>query len=367
MNFCTLFLRTENVHLTKDVGQVPYWLQKEFGYHAYIATYKNGEYPYLDDECAGLELDFVEKSLFGAVFDGIKYIFCNRKKIDILNVYHLNLSSFMWILFFKLIRKKNALLYLKLDADHREIDKIKKKDAKALIKRITLCNADIISAESNAMKVALQKYCNTEILYIPNGYMQLENDIVSTVSAKENIILTVGRLGTFQKATDLLVEAFAKSLLVPQWKLVLIGPMEKEFEAWLEKYQREHPKIRDYIVVTGNLQDKRLLQTWYQKAKVFALPSRWEGFPLVLVEAMSNGCYLIASDKVLPAHDLIENIHIGRMFPVDAVYELEKALVETVVMDVDWDLNSRRIIEMVEKNYKWSAILKTLHDQICLR
>lgn len=364
MNFCTLFLRTENIHLAKDVGQIPYWLQREFGYHAYVATYKNGEYPFLQDECAGLELEFVEKSLFGTIFDGIKYIFKNRKKIDVLNVYHLNLSSFVWILFFKLIRKKNALIYLKLDADHREIDRIKKRDARSLIKRMTLCNADIISAESSAMKAALQKYCNTEILYLPNCYMQPENDIVSTVSVKENIILTVGRLGTVQKATEVLVDAFGQSLIVPQWKLVLIGPMEKGFKVWLERYKSEHPEISDYIIATGNIQDKNLLQAWYQKAKIFVLPSRWESFGIVLIEAMAKGCYLIASDKVLPAHDLITDNYIGRVFPVDVVYELKKALVEAASMVVDWDLNSKEIAQIVEQHYMWANVLKTLDNQV---
>lgn len=364
MNFCTLFLKTENVHLMKDVGQLPLCLKKDFGYHAYIATYKNGEYPYLKNEAKGLELQFVKKSIMGRCFDGIQYIYINRKKIDVLNVYHLNLPSFLWIIFFKLVCKKGAITYLKLDADHFEIEKMQKRNPTAFIKHITIRNADIVSAESQIMRKTLQKYCKTEILYIPNGYLGVQADIRDPEVAKENIILTVGRLGTYQKATELLVDAFICAKVSPQWKLVLVGSMADEFAEWMEERMKKHPKIHDRIIMPGLIEDKKDLRKWYQKAKIFTLPSRYESFGIVLIEALLAGDYLITSDTVLAADDLIQDSNMGTIFPSDSLEELKKVLEETTALDIDWNKNAKLITKSVEDKFLWANILQTLDQRI---
>lgn len=364
MIFCTLFLKTENVHLMKDVGQLPLCLKEDFGYHAYIATYKNGEYPYLKCEARGLELQFVKKSILGIYFDGIRYIYINRKKIDVLNVYHLNLSSFLWIAFFKFVRKKGAITYLKLDADHFEIGKMQKRSPTAFIKHITIKNADIVSAESQIIRRTLQKYCKTEILYIPNGYLMAQKEESKSSVSKENIILTVGRLGTYQKATELLVDAFIHAKISPQWKLVLVGTMAEGFAEWIEGRMQRHPAMHDRILIPGLIEDKSVLRKWYQRAKIFILPSRYESFGIVLIEALLAGDYLITSDKVLVAEDLIQDSYMGMAFPDNSVEELGKALEETTVLDIDWNENAKQIIKSVEDKFLWTNILQALDQRI---
>jgi hypothetical protein len=47
--FVTIFTETENFHLVKDVGQIPYFMYKTEGYDAELISYKNNEeYPYLN-------------------------------------------------------------------------------------------------------------------------------------------------------------------------------------------------------------------------------------------------------------------------------------------------------------------------------
>ena len=50
---------------------------------------------------------------------------------------------------------------------------------------------------------------------------------------------------------------------------------------------------------------KAELEELYRKAAVFALPSRWESFGIVLAEALFEGCYLVGSDCIPPLNDLI--------------------------------------------------------------
>lgn len=363
MNFCTLFLKTENVHLMKDVGQIPYCLKENFGYHAYIATYENGEYPYLLNEVENLELQFVRKSRLGPIFDGIRYLYKNRKNIDVLNLYHLNLSSFFWIVFFNIVRKKNAIVYLKLDANHLEIDKMRQKSIKAWIKHITIRNADIVSAESNIIRDTLQQYCKSEILYIPNGYLMASESSEPPVK-KENIILTVGRLGTYEKATEVLVDAFIQSNIAPEWQLALVGPMTDEFRVWLDNIYAEYPDLSKSILMPGSINDKKTLQGWYQKAKAFVLPSRYESFGIVLVEAMLNGCFVITSDTVLAARDLIQNDAMGRIVKVDSEQQLGQALHGIAQMEIDWDANAKQIQNSMEDKFLWKNILQVLDCRI---
>lgn len=363
MNFCTLFLKTENVHLMKDIGQLPFCLKEDYGYHAYIATYNNGEYPYLTNEVKGLELKFVKKSSLGQAFDGLRFLFKKHKKIDILNVYHLNLNSFLWILFFKMIRGKKAIVYLKLDANHLEITKMKHKNLKSLIKRITLNYADIVSAESRTMQEALQKYCKTKIIYVPNGYLSSEK-IDNIFRKKENIVLTVGRLGTYAKATEVLVEAFLQSDITADWKLVLAGPMTEEFETWMENRVREYPDAQKRILLLGNIENKELLQEWYCRAKIFSLPSRYESFGIVLIEAMLQGCYIVTSDVVLAAKDLIQDERMGCMVKANSREELADTLTKISHLEMDWDNNARRIERSMEDRFLWKNILQPLDDRI---
>ncbi len=363
MNFCTLFLKTENVHLTKDVGQLPFCLKRDFGYNAYIATYRNGEYPYLLSEVQNLELQFVKKSILGKSYDGIRYLYKNRRNIDILNIYHLNFSSFIWVMFFKIIRKKKALIYLKLDADHLEIDKMKQKNIKAWIKHLTIRNADIVSAESRFMRDALQIYCKSKLLYIPNGCLEAQQN-GNTNGKKENIILTVGRLGTYQKATEVLVNAFLKSDLTSGWQLVLIGSMTDDFREWMRHKLAEYQDVSESIMMLGSIESKEVLQKWYDRAKIFALPSRYEGFPIVLVEAMTRGCYIIVSDTVLAARDLICNQKMGSIVAVNSEEDLRQALQRAAYMEIDWDMNAKQIQSSIEDRFLWKNILKVLDSSI---
>ena len=57
---------------------------------------------------------------------------------------------------------------------------------------------------------------------------------------------------------------------------------------------------------------------WYSRATVFVLPSRYEGFPNVLLEAMAAGCACIASDCLTGPADLIHHGENGLLLPASA-------------------------------------------------
>jgi glycosyltransferase involved in cell wall biosynthesis len=103
--------------------------------------------------------------------------------------------------------------------------------------------------------------------------------------------LTVGRFTYLHKGIDLLIEAFHLfALHNTDWCLDIVGegPEEPKFRRMIANYGLEqriaiHPFTKQ-------------IQPYYHQAQVYVLSSRWEGMPLVLIEAMSHGLPVISSD-----------------------------------------------------------------------
>ena len=324
MTFYTLFPPTENVHLIKDVGMYPECLSKYEGVDAHLVCYKNGEYPYLGSEVKNVKLDFMNRR-FGDIVDGVLYIKDNASKIDVLNIYHLNLSSFFYAITFKKYKNKSAQTYLKLDADMREVSRLSGKGVVQWIKKKTITVADVVTVESRLLQTKLNEIIGEDkIQYLPDGIdIDEAKDMSVRAEEKENIILTVGRLGTKQKNTQLLVEEFIKRTN-GEYRLWLVGSMTDEFRQWLNEKLNEL-KIQNSIAAElieykGVITDRLELDDIYKKAKIFALPSKWESFGIVLVEAMWQGCYLMTTDEVPSTPELmrdIEKLEIGSQEYID--------------------------------------------------
>lgn len=156
-----------------------------------------------------------------------------------------------------------------------------------------------------------------KIDYVPNGFYDDGVQKSLKFNKKENKIVTVGRIGTKQKATEILCKAFKKfSVHNQDWKLEIIGPIENEFKPFIANYFKQNPNLRERVTFTGPINNRELLEDYYATSKVFALTSRYEGFPLVLTEAAKFGCFIVSTD--LPAvKDLIDNNHYGKVFPID--------------------------------------------------
>ena len=65
--FVTIFPICENVHLTKDLGNIPFFLHHNYEYDSSIACYNNSKtYPNLESEVKGLKLEFIENTVGSA-------------------------------------------------------------------------------------------------------------------------------------------------------------------------------------------------------------------------------------------------------------------------------------------------------------
>jgi glycosyltransferase involved in cell wall biosynthesis len=108
-------------------------------------------------------------------------------------------------------------------------------------------------------------------------------------------ILYVGALQP-RKNVPFLVRAFARLKQAGDWphKLVLAGPPEAATRAEVESLAVELG-VADDVIVTGYLDDWQI-PLLYKLADVFVLPTRYEGFTLVTLEAMAYGVPVVATD-----------------------------------------------------------------------
>lgn len=115
----------------------------------------------------------------------------------------------------------------------------------------------------------------------------------------------VGHVGRFshQKNHQFLLDVFqqvCKRVSNPRLLLIGTGPLEQE----IQKKARQL-KIHDKVIFAGQRGD---VPNMLQAMDVFCLPSKFEGLPLVLVEAQASGLQCIASDLIDHEICITENI-----------------------------------------------------------
>lgn len=362
MRFVTLFPDTKNVHLLKDVGMIPYMLHQLYKVDSYIALYQsNEEYPYLQNEVKGLKLEFIKKYKAGKIISGLLYLLHKGKTIDILNIYHLNLASFVWGGLFHKINRRGKI-YLKLDMDIKGFHAVFQKNLVGFIKRQTIRQSDFVSVESRNMQKQLEEQLHRRIFYIPNGYFfgkEIHENIV-----KQHNLLTVGALGTYVKATDILLEAFATSADAHDWSLILVGRVECEFQSYIKDFFKKYPLLKNRIRFEGQIEERNRLLEIYASSGIFLLPSRSESFGIALVEAASQGCYLITTNKVASAIDITNHEKYGKIVKADDVKEMKDAILESVRLLEEYPEISKTVRAYASKEFKWEEITKRIWEII---
>lgn len=280
-----------NAELVKDCGVIPYLLHKKYGYDVSMVGAPGSDYTNLS-YIPGVKLEFLPD---GTVKSKTEYIQKEAGNIDCLVLRGVYPD---YIPVVDAYKKYNPIgkVFLPLDANSLYMDRIQWTDPN--FQRF-MGKCDVISAAGAAMQKHLNEKWPWVIERIPNGfYLFSGEDRAVDFGKKENIILTVGRLGTEQKATQVLLEAFAGiAVQIPDWKLHLAGSVEKSFEEYLNTFWERFPGLKERICFLGQITERDALYEEYFKSKIFALTSTWEGFPNVIPEALYAG-NVIAMTKI---------------------------------------------------------------------
>lgn len=178
------------------------------------------------------------------------------------------------------------------------------------------------------------KHFMPTVIYNP---LTLKQETPSAGTSKR--FLTIGRFTPMHKGIDLLIEAF--HLFAQQnkeWHLDIVGEgrEEKAFREQIAKYQ-----LKDRITIhpfTNHIQE------YYSGAQIYVLSSRWEGMPLVLVEAMSHGLPIVSSD--LPVSQEIMG-DFGMYFKNGDIEDLAQRMEEAT--HIDWQAKSEEAMAIAQR------------------
>jgi glycosyltransferase involved in cell wall biosynthesis len=186
------------------------------------------------------------------------------------------------------------------------------------LRRVLYARSDVIVAQTHDAAEWIRAHCRKRAVVIPNS-LRVMPDIVQT---RERIVVAIGRLAR-QKGFDLLLRAMARvAPAFPEWSTVIIGKGPER-----ERLQQlsEELGLRERVRLLGEIPD---VETWLARAGMVVQPSRFEGFPNVVLEAMAMGAAVVSADCPAGPADLIDDGVNGRLVPVEDVETLASVMTE---------------------------------------
>ena len=155
-----------------------------------------------------------------------------------------------------------------------------------------LLSKSYISEFANLIKVRPN---DPKITYIPNP---LQPNI-ETHSEKEDLICCVCQLNKVKRIEEMLYIWSKVQFKLPTWKFLIIGDGNE---------RRNLEKLARYL----NLNRVEFIgfakpESYYQRAKIFLMTSKYEGLPMTILEALQFNCVPIAYNSFSSIRDVIEN------------------------------------------------------------
>lgn len=146
--------------------------------------------------------------------------------------------------------------------------------------------------------------------------------VLASPPKRRQIIVAVGKLGG-RKGFDRLIDAYRPlAKRRPDWELHIYGggPKNEQLSRLIAK-----GNLGDVVFLKG--QSDRIEQV-LEEASIFALTSRYEGLPMVLIEAMTKGLPIVSVDCPHGPAEIVVDDVTGRLVPNDDLEAFSNALLD---------------------------------------
>jgi len=310
--------------------------------------------PYLSSENAARSLEKIEfsdiwtprhKNFETIIHSLIAAFYCLFEKPDIVHIHNIGPSLVIPLL--KLARLRVLVTYHSANYEHSKWGWFAKK-------MLLLGESFVLRWANRVIFVSRTKYESIDSgrkVFIPNGVsIQLPSPSKEFLNllgiSPGKYILAVGRFVP-EKGLHDLISAF--KVLETDYKLILAG--EADYETDYSRKLRKMAGEDDRVVLTGYITGEPLNEL-YSNAILFVLPSYQEGLPIVLLEALSYGLPVVASD--IPANQEV-SLPDNRYFRCGDVSDLKEKI--QLHLEAKLSESTRQSIRRkIEDQYDWEKI-----------
>lgn len=167
-----------------------------------------------------------------------------------------------------------------------------------------------------------------KLMAIPNPYPGGSHILPNE---KRNEVIFVATLAPW-KGCDLLLEAWRRICCQRlDWQLTIVGdgPERQKLEKMANEYGLKNVSFEGY---------RSDPTPYFGRAKILAFPSRFEGWGLVLIEAMAKGCVPVAFDSYSSVHDIVQDNVNGIIVPAFDVAAYAVELLRLMQTPSRWEL-----------------------------
>ncbi len=242
------------------------------------------------------------------------------------DIVHVHLDQCEFYLFQSELFRKNKAKYIRTIHNIKRSERVPKDFWKSIDNFFDF-NVHCSSAASEHYKYMgkIDKYksINNGILIPDTGnYYSIKREL--KILENEVVFINIGsfskRLGSFQKGQDLLIEAIAG---LPDLKIKIVFVGDGDERERLESVAREGG-FQDKLLFVGKVTDP---YKYILSSDIMIMPSRFEGLPISVIEAVCAGLPLVSSD--IPS--LLEfNLNSTIYFKTESVESLQNAIIEAI-------------------------------------
>jgi glycosyltransferase involved in cell wall biosynthesis len=275
-------------------------------------------------------------------FDLLKMLIVRRHEYDIVHFHALNWGSFLCPLILHPLGKK---VIFTLSLYGNDNPSYIRKQPRGRFQVYLLGKFDGAIGLSNALVEDACKHGINNVICLPNFITIpcLEDPIVEEtrasaraklgISQESQVLLFVGSM-IERKGVDILIDSFV--ILSKQYsdlRLVVVGPKSKgdttkidETYVSQQKGKIQRAGLERQVIWAGLIREQTLLVDYYHAADLFVFPTRNEGSPNVIVEAMAAGLPVIATRLVGITDQIVSDGESGLLLEVNQTDQFVRAI-----------------------------------------